>query len=158
MVTHSRWKNNRHSTCVVTVRHKHTSENTLTFQTRHWHGCKCARTIHANKRMYVCHGCSRAFFISSPHWCVTVQIRQWWQRCRGEGVWNWTGNYVLQLRHAVKILKAILQCLGTGCRKGDAMEGDSSIRIPGSLSEPRDGGEQGGETGQLCLIMYFHSV
>lgn len=36
----------------------------------------------------------------------------------GVGVWNWTGNYVLQLRHAVEILKAILQCLGTGCTKG----------------------------------------
>lgn len=36
----------------------------------------------------------------------------------GGGGWNWTGNYVLQLRHEEEILKAILQCLGTGCRKG----------------------------------------
>lgn len=60
---------------------------------------------------------------SSPRWCVAIEIRRLWQKCQSEnegekGVWNRAGNYVLQLRHAEEILKAILQCLGTGCRKG----------------------------------------
>lgn len=41
----------------------------------------------------------------------------------GGWVQNWTGNYVLQLRHAEKISKAIFQCLGTGCREGGCREG-----------------------------------
>lgn len=115
--------------------------------------CKCA---------HVCHCRSHAFFISSPRWCVTIEIRQWWQRCRGggrkKGVWNWTGNYVLQLRHGGDI-KSYTPVPGDKMQEGgDAMEGDSSIRIPGFLIEPGGGGKQGRETGRLCLIMYLELV
>lgn len=77
---------------------------------------------------------------------------------RKKGVWNWTGNYVLQLRHGGDI-KSYTPVPGDKMQEGgDAMEGDSSIRIPGFLIEPGGGGKQGRETGRLCLIMYLELV
>lgn len=138
MVTHSHGKNDRHPTCVFTrwFRHKHTTCATTRLHSKTWHRQthKCVYAVHANKRTVSPSDCkcthvcvplllTRIFHFITSLVCddrdktVVTEMSEG-GREKEKGVWNWTGNYVLQLRHAEEILKAILQCLGTGCRKG----------------------------------------
>lgn len=72
---------------------------------------------------------------------------------RGEekGVWNWTGNYVLQLRHAEEILKAILHCLETGCRKGGC-NGRRQFNQNPRLSHQARGCRKGGKRDRTAMF------
>lgn len=133
-----------HNTCDNILTFKHMAQTYTQTGTNAYTQCEC--TVHTNKclnslpirlQMYVCHCCSLAVFSK----LICDDIRQWWQRCRGGGGGgeNWTGNYVLQLRHAEEILKAILQCLGTGWRKG-GMEWKATVQSVSPAFLPSWGG------------------
>lgn len=117
--------------------------------------------IHKNKpspsdcKCTVCHYSLGTFFISSPHWCVTVEIRQWWQRCQRRG--GGKGGLKLNRKLCTSIktrggdIKSYTPAPGDRMHEGgEAMESDSSIRV----GKEGCGGKEGRETGQLCLIMY----
>lgn len=113
----------------------------------------------------VCHCCSRTFFISSPHWCVTIEIRPWWQRCQrgvgGKGGLKLNGKLCTSIKTCGEDIKSYTPVPGDRMQEGgDAMQRDSSIRIPGFLAVPQ--GEKRRrrerETGQLGLIMYLELV
>ena len=101
-------------------------------------------TDHAHKKVYVqyvCQCCSRAFFNSSPHWCMTIEIRQWRQRCQrgeGKGGLKLNGKLCTSIKTRGGDIKSYTPVPGDRMLEGgDAMEGDSSIRIPMGMEKRR---------------------
>lgn len=140
-------KNDRNSTCGVC-----NNSNTLTFQRM---ACLWIHSTHNCKSTHVRVPLplTRIFHFITSLVCDDrdkTAVTEMSEGGRKKGVWNWTGNYVLQLRHAEEILKAILQCLGTECRKGGSNGRRQFNQNP--LVFLTEGGGKGGKRDRMAMF------